>query len=61
MSSERTGASIQATAKSVILQVKWHFDDANARYQGPAKNTQRIYLLVEFANLMMARFGSVNV
>ena len=57
---ERRKASVRAKAEHVFLYLKWHFGYAKVRYQGLAKNTQRIYLLVVFANLMIAERSGVT-
>ena len=57
---ERRKASVRAKAEHVFLYQKRQFDYAKVRYRGLAKNTQRIYLLVRFANLMIADRSGVT-
>ena len=57
---ERRKASVRAKAEHVFLYLKRHFGYAKVRYRGLAKNTQRIYLLVGFANLMIAERSGVT-
>ena len=57
---ERRMESVRAKAEHVFLCVTRHFGYAKVRYRGLAKNTQRIYLLVGFANLMIAERSGVT-
>ena len=57
---ERRKASVRAKAEHVFLYLKRHFGYAKVRYRGLAKNTQKIYLLVGFANLMIAERSGVT-
>ena len=57
---ERRKASVRAKAEHVFGYLKRHFGYAKVRYRGLAKNTQRIYLLVGFANLMIAERSGVT-
>ena len=57
---ERRKASVRAKAEHVFLYLKRHFGYGKVRYRGLAKNTQRIYLLVGFANLMIAERSGVT-
>ena len=55
---ERGKASVRAKVEHVFGYLKRHFHYRKVRYRGLAKNTQRIILLVGFANLMIAeRYG----
>ena len=56
---ERRKASVRAKAKHVFGYLKRYCGYAKLRYRGLAKNTQRIYLLVGFANLMIAERAGV--
>ena len=51
---ERRKASMRAKVEHPFLYVKRHFGYGKARYRGLAKNTQRIALLLGFANLLIA-------
>ena len=51
---ERRKASVRAKVEHPFLYVKRHFGYAKVRYRGLAKNTQRIALLLGFANLLIA-------
>ena len=57
---ERRKASVRAKAEHVFLYLRRHFGYAKVRYRGLAKNTQRIYLLMGFANLMIAERSDVT-
>ena len=57
---ERRKASVRAKSEHVFLYLKRHFGYAKVRYRGLPKNTQRIYLLVGFANLMIAERSGVT-
>ena len=52
---EKVKASIRAKVEHPLLDVKWLFGYAKVRYRGPAKNTQRLALLLWLANLKHAR------
>ena len=45
---------MRAKVEHPFLYVKRHFGYGKARYRGLAKNTQRIALLLGFANLLIA-------
>ena len=51
---EKRKASVRAKVEHPFLYVKRHFGYAKVRYRGLAKNTQRLALLLGFANLMTA-------
>ena len=51
---ERRKASVRAKVEHPFLHVKRHFGYAKVRYRGLAKNTQRIAVLLEFSNLLIA-------
>jgi len=51
---EKRKASVRAKVEHPFLYVKRHFGYAKVRYRGLAKNTQRIALLLGFANLLIA-------
>ena len=51
---EKAKASVRAKVEHPFLYVKRHFGYAKVRYRGLAKNTQRIALLLGFANLLIA-------
>ena len=51
---ERRKASIRAKVEHPFLYVKRHFGYGKVRYRGLAKNTQRIALLLGFANPLIA-------
>ena len=51
---EKGKASVRAKVEHPFLYVKRHFGYAKTRYRGLAKNTQRLALLLGFANLMRA-------
>ena len=56
---EKGKASVRAKVEHPFLHVKRHFGYRKARYRGLAKNTQRIALLLGFANLLIAgRYAS---
>ncbi len=50
----RCKASVRAKVEHPFLYVKRRFGYAKVRYRGLAKNTQRLALLLGFANLMRA-------
>ncbi len=51
---EKGKASVRAKVEHPFLHIKRHFGYAKTRYRGLAKNTQRLALLLGFANLMRA-------
>ena len=51
---EKRKAAIRAKVEHPFLYMKRHFGYAKVRYRGLAKNTQRIALLLGFANLIIA-------
>ena len=51
---EKRKASVRAKVEHPFLYVKRHFGYSKVRYRGLAKNTQRIALLLGFANLLVA-------
>ena len=51
---EKRKASVRAKVEHPFLYIKRHFGYAKVRYRGLAKNTQRLALLLGFANLMRA-------
>ena len=51
---EKRKASVRAKVEHPFLYVKRHFGYAKVRYRGVAKNRQRIALLLEFSNLLIA-------
>ena len=51
---ERDKASVRAKVEHPFLYVKRHFGYRKVRYRGLAKNTERIALLLGFANLLVA-------
>ena len=51
---EKRKASVRAKVEHPFLYVKRHFGYRKVRYRGLAKNTQRIALLLGFANLLIA-------
>ena len=51
---EKRKASVRAKVEHPFLYVKRRFGYAKVRYRGLAKNTQRLTLLLGFANLMRA-------
>ena len=51
---EKAKASVRAKVEHPFLYLKRHFGYAKVRYRGLAKNTQRIALLLGFANLLIA-------
>ena len=56
---EKGKASVRAKVEHPFLYVKRHFGYRKVRYRGLAKNTQRIALLLGFANLLIAgRYAS---
>ena len=52
---EKRKAEVRAKAEHPFLYIKRHFGYAKVRYRGLAKNTQRIAVLLGFANLLIAR------
>ncbi len=57
---ERRKASVWAEVEHMFLYLKRHFGYAKVRYRGLAKNSQWIYLLVGFVNLMIAERSGVT-
>ena len=51
---EKRKASVRAKIEHPFLYVKRHFGCSKVRYRGLVKNTQRIALLLGFANLLIA-------
>ena len=51
---EKRKASVRAKVEHPFLYVKHHFGYGKVRYRGLAKNTQRIAMLLGFANLLIA-------
>ena len=51
---EKRKASVRAKVEHPFLYVKRHFGYGKVRYRGLAKNTQRIAMLLGFANLLIA-------
>ena len=51
---EKRKASVRAKVEHPFLYVKRHFGYGKVRYRGLAKNTERIALLLGFANLLIA-------
>ena len=51
---EKRKASARAKVEHPFLYVKRHFGYSKVRYRGLAKNTQRIAMLLGFANLLIA-------
>ena len=51
---ERRKASVRAKVEHPFLYVKRHFGYGKVRYRGLTKNTQRIAMLLGFANLLIA-------
>ena len=51
---ERNKASVRAKVEHPFLYVNRHFGYRKVRYRGLAKNTERIALLLCFANLLVA-------
>ncbi len=51
---------MQAKAEHIFLYLKRHFGYAKVRYRGLAITTQRIYLLVGFANLIIGDRSGVT-
>ena len=59
---EKRKASVRAKVEHPFLYVKRRFGYTKVRYRGLAKNTQRLALLLVFANLMRAeRYWAVAV
>ena len=56
---ERRKGSMRAKVEHLFLYVKRHFGYSKVRYRGLAKNSQRIAMLLGFANLLIAgRYAS---
>ena len=51
---EKRKAGVRAKVEHPFLYIKRHFGYAKVRYRGLAKNTQRIAVLLGFANLLIA-------
>ena len=51
---EQVKASVRAKVEHPFLDAKGHFDYAKVRYRGPAKNTERVTLLLGLSNLKTA-------
>ena len=51
---EKRKASVRAKVEHPFLYVKRHFGYGKVRYRGLAKNTERIAMLLGFANLLIA-------
>ena len=51
---EKRKAEIRAKAEHPFLYLKRHFGYGKVRYRGLAKNTQRVAILLGFANLLLA-------
>ncbi len=57
---EKRKASVRAKVGHAILYVKHHFGYGKVCYRGLAKNTQRIAMVLGFANLLIAgRYANV--
>ena len=52
---ERAKASVRAKVEHPFLIIKKTFGYSKVRYRGLAKNTNRLYVLAAFANLLLAR------
>lgn len=52
---ERVKASVRAKVEHPFLIIKKTFGYSKVRYRGLAKNTNRLYVLAAFANLLLAR------
>lgn len=52
---ERFKAQVRARVEHPFRQIKLGFDYAKVRYRGLAKNTNRLYVLSGFTNLLIAR------
>lgn len=46
---------VRAKVEHVFLKIKQHFGYAKVRYRGLAKNTNRLYVLLGFANLLTCK------
>lgn len=53
--SERSKAQVRAKVEHVFLKIKQQFGYAKVRYRGLAKNTNRLYVLAGFANLLTCK------
>ncbi len=51
---EKSKASVRAKVEHCFGQIKRQFGDDKVRYRGLAKNTDRLYLLAGFTNLLRA-------
>ena len=52
---EKAKAQVRANVEHVFLKIKQQFGYAKVRYRGLAKNTNRLYVLVGFANLLTCK------
>jgi hypothetical protein len=52
---EKAKASIRAKVEHAFSMIKQRFGYSKVRYRGLAKNTNRLYMLAGFANLLRAR------
>lgn len=52
---EKAKAQVRAKVEHVFLKIKQQFGYAKVRYRGLAKNTNRLYVLAGFANLLTCR------
>ena len=51
---KRRKASVRAKVEHPFLYMKQHFGYAKVRYRGLTKNTRRVAMLLDFANLLIA-------
>lgn len=52
---EKRKASVRSKVEHPFLRIKQHFGYAKVRYRGLAKNTNRLYLLAGFSNLLTCK------
>lgn len=52
---EKAKAQVRAKVEHVFLKIKQQFGYAKVRYRGLAKNTNRLYVLLGFANLLTCK------
>jgi IS5 family transposase len=52
---EKAKAQVRAKVEHVFLKIKQQFGYAKVRYRGLAKNTNRLYVLAGFANLLTCK------
>jgi IS5 family transposase len=52
---ERLKAGVRAKVEHSFFYIKRIFGYNKVRYRGLAKNTERLYILAGFSNMMMAR------